>query len=72
MVGAVGGDDLPGAGGDRIAGQLLHQVLAQAGVAQPVAIAEQRGHPGAHDLPGELVQAHILQPFDRGEALPQR
>lgn len=42
MVGAMGGDDLAGAGGDRITGQFLRQMLAQAGIAQAVAVAKQR------------------------------
>ncbi len=62
MVGPMGGDDLPGRGANRIARQLLYQVLAQAGIAQAVAIAKQGADAGAHDLPGEFVQPHVHQP----------
>ena len=72
MVGAMGGDDLAGAGGDRITGQFLRQMLAQAGIAQAVAVAKQRVDLGAHDLAGELVQAHVHQPFHRREAFTER
>ncbi|MNE48962.1 hypothetical protein D3C80_1434540 [compost metagenome] len=72
MVGAVGGHDLPGRGTDGVAGQLAHQALAQARVAQAVAIAEQVASAAAHRLPGEFVEAHVLQPGHRRKTFTQR
>jgi len=68
----MGGDDLPGRGANRIARQLLYQVLAQAGVPQAVAIAKQGADAGAHDLPGEFVQPHVHQPVHWREAFAKR